>query len=61
MDNLTEMKPYQIAKLIYDCWGYADPVSAGHARAALDVIRQSVTEEEWDKALRLAARMQGQQ
>jgi hypothetical protein len=61
MGEVKDMKTYQIAKLIFDSWGYSDPVMAGHARAALDVIRQSVPEEQWEQAIVLASRMQGQQ
>jgi hypothetical protein len=61
MGEVKDMKTYQIAKLIFDSWGYSDPVMAGHARAALDVIQQSVPEEQWEQAIILASRMQGQQ
>jgi hypothetical protein len=61
MGEVKDMKTWQIAKLIAESWGYTDPVIGGHARAALDVIRQSVPEEQWEEAIVLASRMQGQQ
>jgi hypothetical protein len=61
MGEVKDMKTWQIAKLIAESWEYVDPIMAGHARAALDVIRQSVPEEQWEEAIVLASRFAGHQ
>jgi hypothetical protein len=62
-DNVTELKTWEIAKMICDLWldSYSDNGAIyRRSKQACEVVRKSVSEEEWERAILLASRMMGQ-
>jgi len=62
-DNVTSMSAYKIADLIMEHWldSYSDNGALWErSRKTLEVVRESVTPELWDEALRIAHNRWGQ-
>jgi hypothetical protein len=62
-DNVTSLDAYKIAELITEHWldQYSDNGALWErSRRALEVVRNSVASEVWDKAVLIAQRRWGQ-
>jgi hypothetical protein len=62
-DNVTDLDAYKIAGLIVEHWldSYSDNGDIwARSKTALEVVRNSVSAEMWDKAVRIAQNRWGQ-
>ena len=62
-DNVTDLDAYKIAGLIVEHWldSYSDNGDIwARSKTALEVVRNSVSTEMWDEAVRIAQNRWGQ-